>query len=256
MNAASTVVPVRTSDTTWTVSSRSAPDLHGPNNNYILSYMASRPPVPDVGGGTVEPGFAVPVRGRRSLRWVAVTVALVVIVGGGIVAGRGLSRDPTLVDSPLIGKPAPAFRLAGLDGDSVASADWGGRVYVVNFWASWCVPCRAEAPHLQGFWERHRAEGVVLVGVVYQDGQDEAQAFRDELGLTFPQAMDPTGRTALDFGVFGIPETFVIDERGVVMAKLIGAVGPTTLDDVLAQVREGGTYSSRNDDYRTSPSDD
>ncbi|MBW3645638.1 MAG: TlpA family protein disulfide reductase, partial [Actinobacteria bacterium] len=81
------------------------------------------------------------------------------------------------------------------------------------------------------------------------------RAFRDEFGLTFPQAMDPSGRAALDFGVFGIPETYVVDGRGVVMAKLIGAVGPTTLDQVVVQVLQGETFSSKNDQYRTGPGD-
>jgi cytochrome c biogenesis protein CcmG, thiol:disulfide interchange protein DsbE len=196
-----------------------------------------------------------PARRRRWVRWSVAGLAVVVILGGGIVAGRGLTRNPTLVDSPLIDKPAPAFRLPGLDGQDVASGDFAGRLYVVNFWASWCVPCRAEAAHLQSFWERYGPEGVALVGVVYQDDEDAAREFRDEFGLTFPQVMDPGGRTALDFGVFGIPETFVVDEQGVVKAKLIGAVGPDTLDRVLSQVAAGETYTSRNDDYRTSARD-
>jgi cytochrome c biogenesis protein CcmG/thiol:disulfide interchange protein DsbE len=180
---------------------------------------------------------------------------MLVLVGGGIVAGRGLSRDPRLVDSPLVGKPAPSLALPGLDGSDVASSDYAGRVYVVNFWASWCVPCRAEASRLQQFWERYGPEGVGLVGVVYQDDEDKARAFRDEFGLTFPQAMDQDGRAALDFGVFGIPETFVVDQNGIVKAKLVGAVGPGTLEDVLAQIEAGDTYTSSNDDYRTGPAD-
>jgi cytochrome c biogenesis protein CcmG, thiol:disulfide interchange protein DsbE len=191
-------------------------------------------------------------RRRRWLHWSAIGVALVVIVGWAVVAARGLERDPTVVDSPLIGKPAPTFQLPGLDADEVASGDYTGRIYVVNFWASWCVPCREEAPRLQRFWQRYGPD-VGLIGIVYQDTDAKARDFRDEFGLTFPQAMDPGGRTALDFGVFGIPETFVVDERGVVKAKLIGAVGPDTLDRVLPEVRSGDTYSSRNDDYRTGP---
>lgn len=198
-------------------------------------------------------GLVYPVRRRRWLRWTAIGVAVVVIVGWALVAGRGLARDPTVVDSPLIGEDAPAFALPGLDGTQVASTDYEGRIWVVNFWASWCVPCREEAPRLQDFWERRGPQGIGMVGIVYQDDESAAREFRDEFGLTFPQVVDPGGRMALDFGVFGIPETYVIDERGVVMAKLIGALGPETLDEVLAGVTAGGTYTSRNDDYRTTP---
>ena len=183
----------------------------------------------------------------------AVGIAVAAVVGWALVAGQQLGRDPSVVKSPLIGRAAPSFSLPGLDGGRVASSDYAGKAYVVNFWASWCVPCREEAPHLQSFSDRWSAEGVSVVGIVYNDDQDKASAFRDEFGLTFPQAMDPGGRAAIDFGVFGVPETYVIDERGVVMAKLIGAVGPTTLDEVLSRIRRGERYTAENDRYRTGP---
>lgn len=192
-------------------------------------------------------------RRRRPWRWLAVGIAVSIIVSWAVVAGRQLGRDATFVKSPLIGKLAPTFSLPGLDGGRVASADYRGKVYVVNFWASWCVPCREEAPHLQSFYERWSADGVGVVGIVYNDRQDRALAFRDEFGLSFPQVMDPDGRAAIDFGVFGVPETYVVDDRGVVMAKLVGAVGPTTLDEVLSRIRMGEQYTAENDRYRTGP---
>lgn len=191
-----------------------------------------------------EVGRVVPVRCRPWQRWAAVGLAVAVIVAAGIAVGRGLARSPVQASSPLIGRPAPIIGLVGLDGEDVASSDWAGRIYVVNFWASWCLPCRKEAPHLQAFWERHRDEGVMLIGIAFEDEQAKAQEFRDELGLTYPQAMDPTGRAADDFGVVGLPETYVVDQHGVVKAKLVGAVGPTTLDEVLAKVQAGDTYTS------------
>ena len=192
---------------------------------------------------------------RRWLRWVMGTVAVTAIGGWALVAGSRLGEDPTLVKSPLLGKPAPSFELPLLDGGSLSSADLAGQPYVVNFWASWCVPCREEAPILQSFHERWSGRGVTLLGVVYQDTASKAREFREEFGLTFPQALDPGGIAALDFGVFGIPETYVVDSQGIVMAKLIGAVGPATLDDVLAQIEAGQMVTDRNDQYRTGPDD-
>lgn len=145
------------------------------------------------------------------------------------------------------------MELPRLDGGTLSSADLAGRPYVVNFWASWCVPCRSEAPHLQAFAERNAGDGIALVGIVWNDDAANARRFREEFGLTYPQLTDPGNEAALDYGVFGMPETYVVDGRGVVMAKLIGAVGPTTLDDVLVQVLGGEQYTSENDDYRTRP---
>lgn len=192
---------------------------------------------------------------RRWARWVVAAIAVTAVGAWALVAGARLGQDPTLVQSPLLGKPAPSFELPLLDGGTITSEELVGEPYIVNFWASWCVPCRDEAPILQAFHERWADDGVQLLGVVYQDTESKAAEFRDEFGLTFPQALDPGGRTAIDHGVFGIPETYVVDQRGIVMAKLIGAVGPTTLDDVLAQIRAGETVTDRNDQYRTSPDD-
>ena len=144
------------------------------------------------------------------------------------------------------------LHLPGLDGGQVRSADYAGRPYIVNFWASWCVPCREEAPYLQAFAERWAGE-VELVGIVWNDEEDAARAFRDEFGLTYPQATDPEKRASLSFGVRGIPETYIISADGTVMAALLGAVGPRTLDDVVAEVLGGEQVTRSNDRYRSTP---
>ena len=190
---------------------------------------------------------------RFRWRWAVVGALVVLVVAWAFVAGRSLGRDPQQVRSALLGKPAPPFRLPTLDGGTIDAADWRGEVVVVNFWASWCVPCRAEAPELQAFAERWEGRGVRLVGIVYNDEESEASAFRDRYGLTYPQALDPGGRTAIDFGVFGVPETYVIDGDGTVMAKLVGAVDAATLDRVVASVDAGRTVAEQNDRYRTEP---
>jgi len=220
---------------------------------------SARSPVPaidDVRGQVddVDEFLARTQRRRRSRwRWLIAAVAVIGIFGWAFVAARSLGRDPTLVRSPLIGKPAPAFRLPTLDGGEVDSNAFVGEVVVVNFWASWCVPCQEEAPELQAFAARWAGRGVNLVGIVYQDDQSKAAEFRDQYRLTYPQTMDPGGRSAIDYGVFGVPETYVIARDGTVMAKLLGAVDAATLEQVVSAVENGRTVSTGNDRYRTGP---
>ncbi len=136
-------------------------------------------------------------------------------------------RAPEVAPSPLIGRQAPSFDLGAIDGgSSVDSVGLAGQVIVVNFWASWCVPCREEASTLQRFAQRTAGTGVQLIGVLYSDTRSNALDFRDEFGLTYAPVDDPDGRTAIDFGVRGVPETFIIGPDGRVMARPIGAVGP------------------------------
>ena len=207
----------------------------------------------EVAGDEVD-ALLARTRGRRfRWRWVAVGLVLALVVGWAFVAGRSLGRDPREVRSALLGKPAPAFELPTLDGGTVDSTEWDGDVVVVNFWASWCVPCREEAPELEAFARQWKDRDVRLVGIVYSDDESEAAAFRDRYRLTYPQALDPGGRTAIDFGVFGVPETYVIDRDGTVMAKLLGAVDAGTLERVVASVSDGRSVSEQNDRYRTQP---
>lgn len=190
-------------------------------------------------------------RVRYPMRWAALAVGVVALALGGLLATR-FGLDPSFVRSPLIGKPVPEFDLPGLDGGRVRAADYRGRPYVVNFWASWCVPCRREAPVLRAFDERWAPE-VAVVGILFNDTEGEARTFRDEFGLDYSHALDPDGRTAIDFGVAGVPETFVVDARGIVMAKIVGAVAPGQLDQVLEAVLAGETYLDENGDYRRAP---
>lgn len=152
--------------------------------------------------------------------------------------GYGLTRDTFVLPSPLEGRSAPEFRLATMSGDSLGMDDLRGRVVVLNFWASWCVPCRVEHPALLKAHNTYDPDEAVVVGVVYQDSKRNAQRFLDRFGGGWASVLDPGTRVAIDFGVYGVPETFFIGRDGSIARKHIGPVSwelvKSTVDSLLA----------------------
>lgn len=175
---------------------------------------------------------------RRSLVGVGMAVPIVMLLG------YGLTRDPRQIDSPLPGRPAPDFSLPTLQpGDSIKLSELRGNVVVVNFWASWCIPCRDEHRALSAAWGRYRERGVVVLGVSFEDTPEAGLAFRDELGGDWPLVEDPGSDTAIDYGVFGVPETFVIDPDGTIAAKTTGAVNYEWLTENIERALRTGDES-------------
>jgi cytochrome c biogenesis protein CcmG/thiol:disulfide interchange protein DsbE len=164
----------------------------------------------------------------RVLRW-AIPLAVVPLL---VLLGYGFRTDPREIPSPLLGKPASPFALTTFDGKAISLASLRGQVVVVNFWASWCIPaCYDEAPSLERAWQAYRDRGVVLVGVNIQDKDEPARRFLTQFGHTFPNAPDPSGRVSVDYGVYGVPETFFIDRKGQVRFKQVGSV----TDEIMKQ---------------------
>lgn len=170
----------------------------------------------------------------RTLRWLLVPL-LVVPVGWLLFTGFG--RDPRAIASPLIGRPAPEWTLATLDGGTLSSAELAGRPYVVNFWASWCIPaCVDEHPVLAAAHERYGDE-LVVVGVLYQDTPADAEAFLARYGdAGYPHVIDDGGRLAIEYGVTGPPETFFVGADGIVRDKQFGPLSDDLMADRLGAI--------------------
>ena len=172
----------------------------------------------------------------KSLKFV---IPLAVFIALAAFFAIGLTRDPREVPSPFIGKPAPEFRLEQLSDAAAAftPADMKGKVWLLNVWASWCVSCRVEHPLLV---EMSKRNVVPIVGLNYKDKRDEGLQWLQRFGNPYSlSAFDVEGRVGIDYGVYGVPETFVIDKQGVIRYKQIGPITPEALEKhILPLIRE------------------
>jgi len=146
-----------------------------------------------------------------------------------IFLALGFGHNPNVVESPLLGKPAPGFVLSDFSGNSLSSESLSGKPIVLNFWASWCRPCVVEHPYLVA--ASRRFEGRVhFVGVVPSEDNEEAVLrFVDRLGSWGPALYDEEGKVSIAYGVFKLPETYIIDSEGVITEKVAGAINPNSL---------------------------
>lgn len=169
-------------------------------------------------------------------------IPLIVFFVMAIFLGIGLTMNPRIIPSPLIGKQVPEFSLPPVKGRTLglASADLRGEVSIVNVFASWCVACREEHPIMMELGEK---AGVPIHGLNYKDKPDDAQAWLDDLGDPYTRTgADINGRVAIDWGVYGVPETFIVDRDGRIVFKQIGALTPELVRDkilpLIAQLKK------------------
>lgn len=154
---------------------------------------------------------------------------LILFIVMAIFLAIGLNLNPSEIPSPLLDKPAPAFAAAKLQlpDEKLTNADLKGQVWLFNVWASWCVSCREEHPVLN---ELARQKAVTIIGLNYKDDPTAAKNWLDTLGNPYNVSiMDQDGRIGLDWGVYGVPETFVVDKKGIVRYK---HTGPVSINDV------------------------
>lgn len=144
----------------------------------------------------------------------------------GLMVWGMLNQEPATGKSGItrVGKQAPEFTLPLFNGGEFVLQEYLRKPVIINFWASWCPPCREEAPRLERTWRAYKKQGVVFVGVDIQDPEDYARAYIREFDITYPNGPDTAGKITIDYGVVGIPVTFFVDREGVIARRFVGAI--------------------------------
>jgi cytochrome c biogenesis protein CcmG/thiol:disulfide interchange protein DsbE len=156
----------------------------------------------------------------------------------------GFSRDSRYINSPLLAKQATPFTIALFDGRRLSLNDLRGKAVFLNFWASWCPPCRAEAKDLEAAWQAVKDQNMIFVGVALQDTDENSRAFLKEFNVTYPNGRDESGKIAVDYGVWGIPESFFIDPQGRITYKHVGAIRAAIVTSKLEEALNGVVSAS------------
>ena len=154
-----------------------------------------------------------------------------------ILFAVSFGNDPNARPSALVGTTAHTFELVDLDGNTVKMSDLAGKAVVLNFWSTWCGPCKYEHPLLQQAASVAPAD-VVFLGVIYSDDPQKVRRYLKSAGSAYPNLIDPDNRVAIDYGVTGVPESFFIDKTGVIRHKQAGPLDPHTLREKLAEVMQ------------------
>ncbi len=161
---------------------------------------------------------------------------------GRVVPSAG---DFLAAQALTVGSPAPEFSLPRLEGGEIRLSEFRGRPVLINFWASWCAPCRAEMPELERVAQEYEAAGLVVVGINQLEDPETVAQFVQEFSLTFPIALDRDGTTSRDWQVYGIPQTYLVDANGIIRKAW---VGPVTYDSVARALAELGVAAKPRDD--------
>jgi cytochrome c biogenesis protein CcmG/thiol:disulfide interchange protein DsbE len=184
------------------------------------------------------------VRLSRKIAGLAV-FALAVTGFMAMMAWALLNQSPVTgkSGSTRLDKPAPEFTLPLFEGGELTLSEQSGRPVVINFWASWCAPCRVEARRLEEAWRSYRDRNVLLVGIQTQDTEADGRAYLSEFGVTYPNVIDGDGKVSVDYGVIGLPVTFFVDRDGIVVHRWVGAIDEARLTGWIDEMVSGATPS-------------
>ena len=168
-------------------------------------------------------------------------LALVGLIVGPILGllAFGFTRDARYITSPLLAKPAAPFTVTLFDGRKITLDELRGKAVFLNFWASWCPPCRAEARDLEAAWQKVKDKNMVFIGVALQDTDKNSLEFLKEFEVTYPNGKDESGKIAVDYGTWGIPESFFIDPQGRITYKHVGAIRAALVLSKLDEAAKG-----------------
>ena len=158
------------------------------------------------------------------MAWRRLIITVLFIVPVIWLLAFGFTRDAHYITSPLLAKEAAPFTVTLFDGRKISLKDLGGKAVFLNFWASWCVPCRAEAKDLEAAWQRVKDRNMLFLGVAVQDTEKDSRAFLKEFNITYPNGWDEAGQIAVNYGVWGVPESFFIDPQGRITYKHVGGI--------------------------------
>ncbi len=169
----------------------------------------------------------------------ALAIAVIMVFGFlALLVWGMLNKEPItgLSGVTLVNRPAPDFALTTFNGNTISLQELRGKPVVINFWASWCPPCRIEAPLLERTWRAYKERGPIFIGVNIQDRKEDALNYIREFDITYPNGPDPAGEITIDYGVAGLPVTFFVSRKGEVVRRWVGAVEKSLLINAIEEI--------------------
>jgi len=182
----------------------------------------------------------------NAIKGIAILILAILISLFAIFLATGLANQASATGrsgEQLIGRRAPEFLADSINGKPVSLSNYPESPIILNFWASWCPPCRDETPHFEKIWRLYKEKDVVVIGINVQDDLNSANEYISEFDVTFINGMDKNGRIMVDYGVTGLPVTFFLDREGIIIGRWVGSIGASSLES-RAEALENGSFPS------------
>jgi len=180
------------------------------------------------------------------IKGIAILILAILISLFAIFLATGLANQASATGrsgEQLIGRRAPEFLADSINGKPLSLSNYPESPIILNFWASWCPPCRDETPHFEKIWRLYKEKDVVVIGINVQDDLNSANEYISEFDVTFINGMDKNGRIMVDYGVTGLPVTFFLDREGMIIGRWVGSIGASSLES-RAEALENGSFPS------------